>query len=64
MYRGVMLDANQKEALLRRRLPKLTDAQIQDLRAFLDDYCDFLPRVYERFERDGLLDFDRPPEGS
>jgi hypothetical protein len=59
-----MLDPAQKTKLLRKNFPKLSDQEIQNLHEFLDDYCELLLQVFDRFAREQQPTFDRESDAS
>jgi len=44
--------------------PSLPEGQREEMRDFLDGYCEIAFRVFERLERERTLSVDEPPQDS
>ena len=54
-----MMDSDQKLALLREKFPGLPDEDLEEIKNFLDEYCELLLRIFHRLEREAGSDFDQ-----
>jgi hypothetical protein len=58
-----MMDSDQKLTLLRSKFPGLPEEDLEEIKTFLDEYCELLLRIFHRLEQESGNDFDQRAYG-